>query len=174
MRVFGKPPIDPVIVASKLISFVRDQQQDDRPDWTAAVKSVLGSLANKKDYIVYPSAREREWLLDLTWLHKGSGAIHLAVESEWGNQGCVLNDFQKLLCVKAPLKIMVYYAYRGSFVGQFERYMRQFDQHVKGENYILIEFAPGPEDHIYFYDVPNDGRLQTVRFEPKLQAAAAA
>ena len=174
MGVFSKPPIDPVVVATKLVSFIREQQHDDRPDWTAAVQSVLGDMANKKDYLVYPSIDGPAWLLDLVWLHRATGAIHLAVESELGNQDCVLNDFQKLLCMKSPIKMMIYYADRASFVDRFEQYMRDFDQHLEGENYLLVEFAAGPADRVYFYNVRKSGRLQTVKFELKMGRAAAA
>jgi hypothetical protein len=101
----------------------------------------------------------------LIWLHKKTGAIHLAVEPEWGNQDEVLYDFQKLLCVKSPLKIMVYWAKR-SFVSEFEKYMQGFDEHLEGENYVLVEFAPDPPDHAYCYAVKKDGLLLDVKFSP--------
>lgn len=101
----------------------------------------------------------------MVWLHRGTGAIHLAVESEWGNQGEVLYDFQKLLCVKSPLKIMVYWAKR-SFVSDFEAYMQDFDEHLEGENYLLVEFAPDSPDHAYSYAVKKNGRLSAVKFSP--------
>jgi hypothetical protein len=165
MPVLCKPPIHPITLATNLRSFIRKQRDDGRPGWTAAVKGVLKKLAGK-DYIVYPKP---EWLLDVVWLHRKTGAIHLAVESEWGNEREVLDDFQKLLCVKSPLKIMIYYAYDGSFVARFEKYMKVFDQHLEGENYVLVEFAAGPADSIYFHNVRKGnlrhGQLRSVKFE---------
>jgi hypothetical protein len=161
MGVFRKPPIDPIIVANKIISFIRKLPDDGRGIRTTAVQKGLRKLANK-DYFVYPGD-DRQWLLDLIWLHKKTGAIHLAAESEWGNLGEVLYDFQKLLCVKSPLKIMIYWA-KQSLVGEFEKCMQEFDQHLEGENYVLVEFAPVPPDHAYSYAVKNDGRLRTVKF----------
>jgi len=169
MPVLCKPPIDPIVLATKLRLFIREQRDDGKPGWTVAVKRILKKLADRKAYIVYPKP---EWLLDVVWLHRKTGAIHLAVESEWGNKVEVLDDFQKLLCVKSPLKIMIYYAYHGSLVADFEEYMRSFDQHLEGENYVLLEFAPGsqgPADSIHFYNVRkgnlSNGRLQSVKFE---------
>ncbi len=162
--VFRKPPIDPIIVAHKLISSLRELPDDGRRIRTPAVQKVLRKLASK-DYFVYPGDDGPGWLLDLIWLHKKTGAIHLAAESEWGNQDEVLYDFQKLLCVKSPLKIMVYWA-RRSFVSEFEKYMQDFDEHLEGENYVLVEFAPEPPDHAYGYAVKKDGLLPTVKFSP--------
>jgi hypothetical protein len=164
MGVFRKPPIDPIMVADKLISNLR-KLPDGRRIRTPAVQKVLRDLADKQDYLVYPGDDGSGWLLDLIWLHRETGAIHLATESEWGNQDEVLCDFQKLLCVKSPLKIMVYWAKR-SFVSEFEKYMQDFDEHLEGENYVLIEFAPEPPDHAYSYAVKNDGRLPSVEFSP--------
>jgi hypothetical protein len=98
------------------------------------------------------------------WLDKNTGAIRLAAESELGTKEEVLDDFQKLLCIKAPLKIMIYYVYKKSFMEKFAGYIKDFDQHVKGERYLLIEFARGPADCAYLYQVPNHGRLAKVEF----------
>jgi hypothetical protein len=165
MGVSPELPIDPLVVANELISFIRNLPDDGRVIRTAGVKTVLEKLANRKDYFVYPSGDGSAWMLDLIWFLKASTAIHLAVESEWGNEEQVLFDFQKLLCVKSPLKIMVYFAKR-SFVHKFEAYLQEFDQHLEGENYLLIEFAPDPPDHAYLYRVTNvkNGRLRAVKF----------
>jgi hypothetical protein len=168
MGVFSRPPIDPVVVATKLVSAIRKLRDDHRRPRTAVVKRVLRKLANRKKYFVYPGDGSA-WMLDLVWFLRDHTAIHLAAESEWGNQGEVLVDFQKLMCVKSPLKIMVYFAKR-SFVDQFEAYMQESDQHLKGENYLLVEFAPDPPDRVYLYrveNVTNDGRLRSVcKFSP--------
>jgi hypothetical protein len=160
---FRNPPIEPIIVANKIISSIRKLPADGKVIRTAEVKTVLDELADKKDYFVYPSGDGSAWMLDLVWFLRDHTAIHLAVESEWGTKGEVLFDFQKLMCVKSPLKIMVYFAKR-SFVGEFEKYMQEFDQHLEGENYLLIEFAPDPPDQAYLYTVKNvkNGRLQAV------------
>ncbi len=168
MGVFRKPPIDPVIFATKLVSAIRKLRDDNRRRRTAAVKSVLRKLADREKYFVYPGDGPA-WMLDLVWFLRDYTAIDLAVESEWGTKGEVLFDFQKLMCVKSRLKIMVYFAKR-SLVDQFEAYMQESDQHLKGENYLLVEFAPDPPDRAYLYtvrNVKNDGRLRSVcRFSP--------
>ena len=81
----------------------------------------------------------------------------------------------ELLCIKAPLKVTIDYADRGSFVDEFESYMKAFDHHVRGEQYLLVEMAPGPSDQAYLYEVQKDGRQSSVKFSPlSLQGAMAA
>jgi len=161
MAIFGKLPIDPSSAANEIILKVRDETNDNRPNWNATVKKVLRERADKNLYHVYPDpeVKNQGWLLDLIWFDRQKGTVQLAVESELGTEGEVLDDFQKLLCIKAPLKIMIYYAYKKSYVNNFVDYMMAFDQHVKDEHYLVVEFAPGPEDKAYLYQVPNDGRL---------------
>jgi len=154
MPIFGKPPVDPATIAGEIISAVR-RTGDIRPTgkWTKTVKNVLRGCA-EGHYAVYPNRSGKgEWLLDVDWLSKRKGVIHLAVESEWKNKDHVWDDFQKLLCTKAPLKIMIYYASKRSLVGWLAKWMKPFDHHVRGEHYLLVEFAPGPADRAYLYTV---------------------
>jgi hypothetical protein len=176
MTIFGEPLVDPALIAAKVIRTLRRQQRDGRPDWTQALKDVLCAFAIRRDCDVYPDthAKRGEWLLDLVWYNRKKGTIHLAVESEWGDKQCVLDDFEKLLCIKAPLKIMVYYAYHGSFLGEFEHYLMAFDHHVQGEKYLLIEMAPGPSDRAYLYEVRGNGHIRNVKFAPLILGRATA
>ena len=167
MAVFGKSPIDPSILAGEIISALRCEKRDGRRKWNKTVRRLLCGLADPKLYLVHPDAREGcgEWLLDVIWFTRKQGTILLAVEVELGTKkNEVLYDFQKLLCIKAPLKVMVYYAYRGSYMNEFENYVKDFDHHVRGEQYLLVEMAPGPSDQAYLYDVRKDGQQSRVRF----------
>lgn len=173
MGIFRKPLIDPKIVATKLASFIWKQKDDGNVSWNAAVRTKLGKMGKEKGYFVYPGVDGPGWLLDLIWMDKKTGAIHLAVESELGRTiEDVKHDFQKLWCVKSSLKIMVYYVRDGgSAVAELEKEMQLFDQHLEGENYILLEFAKGqkrPEDAIYHFRVRKgdllNGRLQAIKF----------
>lgn len=164
MDIFGQLPEDLDKIVKEIKTEVRQLVKDGRPDWTKQIKEALRKHGNAKGYYVYPDPKKgnREWMLDLIWLDKKTGAIRLAVESEMGNEDEVLNDFQKLLCIKAPLKIMIYYVYKKPFVEKFADCFRDFDQHVNGEHYLLIEFAPGPTDRTHLYQVRGDGRLAKV------------
>jgi hypothetical protein len=174
MDIFGQLPESPDKIVDEIQARVRQVAKDGRPDWSTEIKEVLRKLGREKGYDVYPDPEEKngwhgEWLLDLIWFEGKTGAIRLAAESELGNENQVLDDFEKLLCIKAPLKIMIYYVYKKPFVKKFVDCIKAFDQHVKGEHYLLIEFAPGtigPADRAYFYQVPNHGRLAKVEFRP--------
>lgn len=178
---FGQPPIDPKVLATEIIGAVRQPDLSDRsPAWTKALKEVLCRLGQDKGFDVHtalrrPEKQHYEWLFDLVWYNRATGSVSLAVESEWGDEGDVLDDFSKLLVMKAPLKVMVHFAYKGSFVERFENeYLDVFDHHVKGEQYLLVEFQ-GVQDRAYLYEAPNDGRVNAVRFaELNLSSVAAA
>lgn len=164
MSFLGKLPDEPIAIANEIIREVRLLVKDGRPGWTARLKEVLRKRGIKNGYNVYPDPEKKDgaWLLDLIWMHRDTGAIHLAVESELGKEREVLDDFQKLLSVKAPLKVMIYYLFDKPFLTEFERYIEAFDQHVPGENYLLIEFAPGrnaPDDRAYLFTVKADGTV---------------
>lgn len=177
---FGESPAGPETVAAKIISAVRHPDVKDRsPDWTRAVREVLRKYGEEKGLAVYPSSaksgkRLREWLLDVVWYSQTTGTIMLAVESEWGVEDDVLDDFEKLLCIKAPLKVMIYFAYKGSLISSFEEYISDFDHHVRREQYLVIEFH-GTRELAYLYEVPNDGQVRSPKFsELGLQGTARA
>jgi len=179
MAIFGKPPIDPATLASEIISGLRRKKGYDARRWNKTVRDGLRGRADRKRYLVHADPEEKfgEWFLDLVWFTREEGTIHLAVEVELQRKGDVLFDFQKLLCVKAPLKVMVYRDRdgKGSLVRRFEEYMEEFDQHVKGEHYLLVEMAPSPPDRAYLYKVRQDGRQTSVSFSPlNLRTATAA
>jgi hypothetical protein len=113
MRLFGENPIEQVALVSQLVAGVSSQvtPESTRTVRTEAVKSSLRSLGKSLGRTVAPDPTEQqpEFMLDLVWFrNKKSIDIDLAVESEWGKAVEILNDFEKLLPIKAPLKLMVY------------------------------------------------------------------
>jgi hypothetical protein len=179
MAIFGKPPIDPATLAGEIVSVLRRKKSYDARRWNKTVRDAVRGLGDRKRYLVHADPEEKlgEWLLDLVWFTREEGTIHLAVEVELQRKSDVLSDFQKLLCVKAPLKVMVCRDRdgKGLLVRRIEEYMKEFDQHVKGEHYLLVEMAPSPPDCAYLYKVRKDGRQTSVRFSPlNLRTATAA
>jgi hypothetical protein len=56
-----------------------------------------------------PLIFQGEYLLDVIWQNPAPCAdLLLACESEWGDCGSVCEDFEKLMHVKAPLKLMIF------------------------------------------------------------------
>src|SRR6185437_16236482 len=98
--------------------------------------------------------------------------VELAVESEWNTApGEVVYDFEKLMAIKAPLKLMLYRVTKGSKAEvqkQIEKYLTEFRQHVADENYVLCEFH---RDHgeadlscdCYLYEIKRSGCIKNLK-----------
>lgn len=151
--VFDKMPAEPRELLRQLIKGIPGKaRSDDKPGWTRAVKAAVREESKKRGWEVCATAphrssrfdwREHEWLLDaICW----SGPdITLAVECEWDRKD-VPNDFQKLMAVKSPLKLMVFEAgpkNRRELVLSIEQKLNEYGQHVDGEVYLLLDFAEG-------------------------------
>ena len=166
---FGNAPIS----TSKLLQTVISQvparaKSEGRRDWTQAAKQVLCGLAKRRKLTPYASIhlgseKHEEWLLDIVW-HSVSDGTMLAVESEWGKLEHVQDDFEKLMSIKSPLKLMLFKSgntgYSTSEVVQtLERDLMPFKQNVKGETYLLVDFSGG-EHQCFKFKVPHDGQLK--------------
>ena len=145
---------------------------------TTAVKTVLRREGKNLGFHVFPDSDKRrrktlsQFLLDIIWWNDTPGrkGVALAVESEWNApKNDILHDFEKLLCIKSPLKLMIYRV-RGVNKGQvrdgIKEYLLGFGQHVLGENYILCEFQPNWDCVCYLFRTKrvNHGRVSDGRF----------
>src|SRR5215813_2484783 len=166
--IFGSPAIRPTdlaeIVATKVRpmtnKLLRKSHKSLKADIktpgrrairTKAVKYVLRREAKKHGFRVFPDNDKRftkpksQWLFDLIWWNDGSRGkgVELAVESEWNaDEGAVVHDFEKLLAVKSPLKLMIYRARPKTTVQvreSIKTYLKNYGQHVVGENYVMCE-----------------------------------
>ena len=139
---------------------------------TKALKRVLRREAHNlpRKIRVFPDTdgrlkeRQSEWLLDLVWWNDEPGrkGVELAVESEWNAAvNDVVYDFEKLLGIKSPLKLMLYRTTpktRAAVQSKIEEYLSQFRHHVKGENYVICEYESGAW-RCYLYKIECDGCL---------------
>jgi hypothetical protein len=184
---FRHKPIDPLellkVVVSEIPSIVKSERLGD---WTEATKQVLCRLGKKqRDITVYASThlgdeKLSEWLLDIVWYSPSKGGIQLAVESELGKGDDVLDDFEKLMCVKSPLKLLLSELGESRMVQQvqdLEQYLIDFEQHMEGETYLLVDFAYGSH-RCYKFVVPRpkNGKLKEneVKFDLILSGQDAA
>jgi hypothetical protein len=178
VMLFGNPPIDPAELLRILVSEIPAAAKDDsRPAWTQAAKEVICRLGKDRHFKPFASAhlheeRLREWVLDIVWyVPTKTAGVQLAVESEFGGYTEVLDDFEKLMCIKAPMKLMIFDV-KGAgkptdeVVKGLEQYLTDFDHNVAGEIYLLIDFSRGKYESFRF-TVPKDGKLarERVRFE---------
>jgi hypothetical protein len=97
----------------------------------------------------------------------------LAVESEFSNKPRRtehrLDDFEKLMFMKAPVKLFIY-ATRNTTEGEDVRrklaeYLRDFSQDLEGEEYLLMDVTKG-HANFFLYQVPNNGTVDGIEFAP--------
>lgn len=118
---------------------------------TKVIKTALCETGNKLGYRVAASdvdnAKDTEWLFDVVWMtlawepSRQLKRIHLVVESEFGNAGDIVDDFEKLLVARADVRLMVFEKRNKSKVeeefNRLQNEARQFCQSQPGDHYIL-------------------------------------
>jgi hypothetical protein len=194
--IFGKPIIRPTaladFVASEFIPYARRIKKraelnplngmtikKDRALRTQAVKVKLRRLGKIHKCQTFPDdnkllkRRRPEWLFDIVWWDDtpGRNGVRLAVECEWSRplRG-IVDDFDKLMSVKSPLKLMIYRVGKKSSSAvreAIQESLQDFGQHVKGENYLLCEFHPDWKCEAYLFRVRQTigkGRIAEAKF----------
>jgi hypothetical protein len=124
--------------------------------WKEVVYSALEDFVRKhggRAVFTRTKKKEREFMLDFVGLddkdkNQAFRGAMLGVECEWwktseGREE-LLRNFRKLLFFKAPLKLLVYgdcpAKCRAEVRETLRDSLRKFEDHVKGECYLLIEF----------------------------------
>ena len=186
---FGEQPIDTVELAKFVIEQFeklpggRIKTAQSKP-WTQAIYSGLSELAQSKGLLV-----SYENPLDVIWrLPPPRCDIVLGVECEWNYCNDVLFDFEKLMHIKSPLKLMICSVTRGGGPNSnntvmLERlrkeYLAPFGQHIRGETYLLVNFFGSTrggwtaDADCYQFVVPEDGKIETASFAPLVLAKTA-
>lgn len=170
-------------VADHLLSIPnRVENQNSNPEWTATVNDILWELGQRSGFVVccHPSGfrKSMEWMCDVVWLPQPPAvSAVLAAESEWGSVGDVLDDFQKLLSFKAPLKALLYSFRSGSRQLQEVRekiaeYLRAYPYHIAGEEYLFIEYT-GSENSARHVLIETNGQRSDFKFKALGKSAAA-
>jgi hypothetical protein len=170
-----------VALALKEKAGILSRVYDEQEKWNEAIKDVLCDLATQFGCRALRANREPRgsgFTLDVVW--RQGKRIELGVESEWGDPsafkradvGAVVDaieeDICKLLCVKAPLKLLVYTAkdaaMRRAIHSRIVRNVANFDQHVAGEYYLFVEFSPVDKFYCYKYSVRRAGKHSAQSF----------
>ena len=148
-------------------------------EWTNMLKSTFAELAKEVDanYVLSSSQHGGELLFDMAWRQSESCPdIILSMESEWGDEGDVLNDFKKLMNVKAGLKVMIFSTKkdapaRSTMEAAIAKCLSSSVHHMKGEEYLLFNFPHGLPGMAYCsgYTFPRDGEQTEIKFEEKRQ-----
>lgn len=131
--------------------------------WTQSVRRRFIEICPEGCYALPgdPLTRKGEYLADYTWAEEENGKrVLLASESEWGSGRFgrthwtpVEHDFEKLLAIKAPFKILIFSSICDPY-GTMQETDFSFDyakeklkvslenygHHIPGEVYIFIDF----------------------------------
>ena len=124
--------------------------------WTRVVKEQFIQLGKQYGYFTCTSGFEEcdgEWLFDLCWYANNDPKYEpdvekrhmsqfvLALESEWNPSFThIKGDFEKLLVVKAPFKVMIFQASNRTvdeLFDKLEECIKFFSSKPVGERYIL-------------------------------------
>ena len=144
--IFGPSPIPGGVLATTVVREIRKAglpNSDGRGNshkWTAFTKELLRKLAEDRALNVRCHGYGGELMLDMVW----GDDIDLAIEIEWqvNTAKDVIDDFQKLVRVKAPLKLMVYWVnspqQHDTFRCAMEGHMQKYTRHVAGEKYVFV------------------------------------
>ncbi len=137
--------------------------------WKRAIKSSLERIGKARGLIVCGNGvgYAVEWLLDLLWIDPKDGRIVLAVETEWGESDQIEADFAKLLSIKAYRKLLLFSTKNHTggegIVKRIESLMLAYPYHLVDEEYMAVEVT-GQGAFRYCFKVPNNGRLESLRF----------
>ena len=178
---FGCSPVGPAELATTLLTRVGERAREFQKTmseyraWTKAVLAVLSDEGKHLGLEVYCHGAPDvgEWLLDCVWWAKngerGAGMC-LACESEWSDRPLEVSwDFQKLLCVKAPLKVVIYSGgpapKHGSGIRkQLESDLLGYGFHVRGEEYLFVSLDVGG-GYAHRVAITADGRMEKLEWE---------
>lgn len=149
-----------------VLSVAPSKNVDDfNADWTTAVRKRFDDI-RPKDLELIPRKLDKlkEYLVDFAWLEQSEGhRMIFACECEWASAdygrhtwwGLVEEDFEKLLAVKAPFKVLIFSSTledkRTSPDPQVDftlatakerlaTSLTNYEHHLAGETYIFIDF----------------------------------
>jgi hypothetical protein len=147
-----------VEAAGRLIDFSASDSK-----WTREILVSLGRLGKREDldyfvcshgfgHAAWSEGKDcGEWLHDQTWLDynwditpRQLKRMVMALESEWGNAGDILDDFEKLLVARADLRVMIFQADDADALSEIFRQLteaeRRCETRVAGDNYLLCGY----------------------------------
>lgn len=140
--------------------------------WTQAVNAALRDIGAQRGLRTYSSAGVMgfgEFLVDVMWWNPIAFRPEAVFEAEWGTVEDVLHGFEKLLYLKAPLKVMFCDPQREperllpEITGRFLSY----PGHLKGERYVIMNVRGNPaggNPECHEWNAPGFGAVKDVSF----------
>ena len=150
-------------------------------EWTKRVLTRLCRLGKNLHFSTWAAgvsskyANGGEWLYDVTWLDSDDGiflaSVPMVAECEWSNIGEIESDFQKLLVVRATVRVMVYDAeyYDGKMEDSASRFCEWVGafEGTRGDTFLLIAYVRDNDDwHFRFATIiaQDPGQLPILQF----------
>lgn len=146
-------------------------------EYTLAVKDSLLETPGELFNLFPDNKRKQQFLWDFSWWKETEDDLEMvmACESEWiPNQ--VINDFQKLLVAKAPMKVLITdtQADTDNFKNKLDRQLKKYAHHIEGECYMWFDLERKPEPgklHVHEGHVPHswinrDAKFESLQDEP--------
>lgn len=124
-------------------------------EWTRRVKQLLTELGKDKSYEVAVTGegctwgakggKGSEWMCDVVWADLNEDelirSIPLAAECEWGTKQDVWDDFQKLLIIRAAVRVMIFHNASSRLVEEFKQQIKCFVSSQEGDKYLFASYV---------------------------------
>lgn len=137
---------------------------------TSGILSALCEVGKKEfKYSVHASSRfvkknEKdggEWLYDLIWYEPDNEgymkSIPLAAECEWKPIGAISDDFQKLLCARARVKMLIYdekWFDKNAAQQKFSEWIKNYNDSQNGDTYLFVgRIKNGKERQVKYFKI---------------------
>ena len=143
-------------VLNRLGAEAKAQDGWQRERWTRSVKKELVRSGRENGYRTCASGIPDnapaacrpdwgEWLYDVVWLDAPDqgfsvNSVPLVAEVEWGNEGEVWDDFQKLLVARAHVRVMIFDEHPG-LVERLTQKIERFTGSATGDRYLLASYS---------------------------------
>ena len=142
------------LTAETLEERLNEIEASSTPEWTMKVKQVLTKLGNEKGYKVAVNGEgctwgKSEWMNDVVWADLNEDelirTIPLVAECEWGSEGEVWDDFQKLLIIRADVRALIFECNSrdkaSSLVEELKQQIECFESSQGGDEYLFASYA---------------------------------
>ncbi|MGA9755973.1 MAG: hypothetical protein WBV23_12625 [Desulfobaccales bacterium] len=121
--------------------------------WTKGVKQAIVNVGRKFSYLTAASGTDsdegQEWLYDIVWYQSDNEKymtdVPLVAECEWGGEGAIKYDFEKLLISRSPYKLMIFQSDSdkniNDIINKMKIWITNFRQTSKRDRYLFAGWS---------------------------------
>jgi hypothetical protein len=89
-------------------------------------------------------------------------ALYQRKQRQQSREAQIIDDFEKLMVIKSPMKLMIYESedkdQNDLIMRRISEYLSRYSQHVEGETYCLLNYSHDRHE-AYSFMVPANGKL---------------